>query len=133
MVVAAVVATSAVRDWSFMAVDWSWAGVDYHIDTSTTNLDKIEAGHISVATLLSNRFAPTSHVRCHPIAMPSQCVGPAPPTAVRYVGGPLRTTTVVSGCADVCRRRLSRRTYAPTERDFGIVAGDGSLPTLCTY
>jgi hypothetical protein len=76
MVAAAVVATSAVRDWSFMAekivfhyiddldgspldvedlhtVDWSWAGVDYHIDTSTTNLDKIEAGHISVATLLS--------------------------------------------------------------------------------
>jgi hypothetical protein len=34
-------------------VEWSWAGVDYGFDTSTSNLDKIGAGHISVATLLA--------------------------------------------------------------------------------
>jgi hypothetical protein len=35
------------------AVEWSWAGVNYHFDTSTANLDLIEAGSISVATLLA--------------------------------------------------------------------------------
>lgn len=34
------------------AVDWSWAGVNYHFDTSTTNLELIEAGRISVGVLL---------------------------------------------------------------------------------
>jgi hypothetical protein len=35
------------------AVEWSWKGVDYHFDTSTDNYIEIEAGHISVATLLA--------------------------------------------------------------------------------
>lgn len=34
-------------------IEWSWLGVDYVIDTSTSNLEKIEAGKVSVATLLS--------------------------------------------------------------------------------
>jgi hypothetical protein len=34
-------------------IEWSWLGVDYVIDTSTTNLEKIEAGKVSLATLLA--------------------------------------------------------------------------------
>lgn len=34
-------------------VEWAWLGVDYVIDTGTTNLERIEAGEVSVATLLS--------------------------------------------------------------------------------
>lgn len=33
-------------------VAWSWWGVDYEFETSTTNLDRIESGQVSVATLL---------------------------------------------------------------------------------
>ncbi|MCK0515919.1 histone-like nucleoid-structuring protein Lsr2 [Williamsia sp. DF01-3] len=32
---------------------WSWLGVDYHLDTSTANLEKIEAGQVSLATVLA--------------------------------------------------------------------------------
>jgi hypothetical protein len=34
-------------------IEWSWLGVDYVIDTSTTNLEKMEAGKVSLATLLT--------------------------------------------------------------------------------
>ncbi|MCK0515694.1 histone-like nucleoid-structuring protein Lsr2 [Williamsia sp. DF01-3] len=42
-------------------VEWSWAGVNYHFDTSTINLEKIEAGHISVATLLTKSVRTDKH------------------------------------------------------------------------
>ena len=34
-------------------IEWSWLGVDYVIDTSATNLEKIENGRVPVSTLLS--------------------------------------------------------------------------------
>lgn len=34
-------------------VAWSWLGVDYELDTSTANLDRIENGRLTVATLLA--------------------------------------------------------------------------------
>ena len=34
-------------------IEWSWLGVDYVIDTSATNLEKIENGKIPVSTLLT--------------------------------------------------------------------------------
>ncbi|MCK0517437.1 Lsr2 family protein [Williamsia sp. DF01-3] len=34
-------------------IEWSWRGVDYVFDTSTTNLEKIENGKMAVTTLLS--------------------------------------------------------------------------------
>ena len=34
-------------------ITWSWRGVDYVIDISTSNLETIEAGNVSLATLLS--------------------------------------------------------------------------------
>lgn len=33
-------------------VQWSWAGVDYSIDLSTQSLERVEAGKVSIATLL---------------------------------------------------------------------------------
>ncbi|MGW9265565.1 histone-like nucleoid-structuring protein Lsr2 [Gordonia terrae] len=33
-------------------VSWSWLGVDYELDVSSTNLDKIEQGKVTVAKLL---------------------------------------------------------------------------------
>lgn len=35
-------------------VEWSWRGVDYVIDTSATNLDKIENGKIPFTRVLTN-------------------------------------------------------------------------------
>ncbi|PYE13554.1 Lsr2 protein [Williamsia limnetica] len=34
-------------------VSWSWLGVDYEFDTSTTNLDRIETGRVPISTLLA--------------------------------------------------------------------------------
>lgn len=34
-------------------VGWTWLGVDYEFDTSTTNLDRIESGRIPLSTLLA--------------------------------------------------------------------------------
>jgi hypothetical protein len=34
-------------------VTWSWAGVNYEFDTSATNREEIERGHVTVATLLA--------------------------------------------------------------------------------
>lgn len=36
-----------------VSVQWSWLGVEYEFDTSTTNLDRIENGRIPVSTLLA--------------------------------------------------------------------------------
>lgn len=33
-------------------VSWSWLGVDYELDVSSSNLDKIEQGKITVARLI---------------------------------------------------------------------------------
>jgi|GEM_PF-132394 len=33
-------------------IEWSWLGVDYVVDVDTTSVEKIEAGKVSVATLL---------------------------------------------------------------------------------
>ncbi|MCR5980528.1 Lsr2 family protein [Gordonia jinghuaiqii] len=33
-------------------VSWSWLGVDYEIDVSTANLEKIEQGKVTVAKLI---------------------------------------------------------------------------------
>ncbi|CAM3282514.1 LSR2-like protein [Williamsia muralis] len=35
-------------------VEWSWRGVDYVIDTSATNLDKIENGKVPFTKVLTN-------------------------------------------------------------------------------
>ena len=35
-------------------VEWSWRGVDYVIDTSATNLDKIENGKVPFAKVLKS-------------------------------------------------------------------------------
>ncbi|WHU49340.1 Lsr2 family protein [Gordonia sp. L191] len=34
-------------------VDWSWLGVDYRLDVSSENLDKIENGKVPLARLLT--------------------------------------------------------------------------------
>jgi hypothetical protein len=34
-------------------VGWTWLGVDYEFDTSTTNLDRIESGRVPLSTLLA--------------------------------------------------------------------------------
>ncbi|WP_030167382.1 MULTISPECIES: Lsr2 family protein [Actinomycetes] len=34
-------------------IEWSWRGVDYVVDTSTANLEKIENGKVPVTTLLN--------------------------------------------------------------------------------
>lgn len=34
-------------------VQWSWLGVEYEFETSTTNLDRIENGRLPVSTLLA--------------------------------------------------------------------------------
>lgn len=54
-------------------VRWSWLGVDYHLDTSTANLEKIEAGQVSLATVLakSTRIGGRVPARPHPNTTPA--------------------------------------------------------------
>ncbi|WP_033336391.1 MULTISPECIES: Lsr2 family protein [Actinomycetes] len=44
---------SALDNDDLHTIEWTWSGVDYAIDTSTANLERIEGGAVSVATLLS--------------------------------------------------------------------------------
>ena len=43
-----------IPDGEVQTVEWSWRGVDYVIDTSATNLDKIENGKIPFTRVLTN-------------------------------------------------------------------------------
>ena len=45
---------TTIADDQVQTVEWSWRGVDYVIDTSATNLDKIENGKILFTTVLTN-------------------------------------------------------------------------------
>jgi hypothetical protein len=71
-------------------IEWSWVGVDYVIDTCTANLEKIEAGEISLATLLAKstrvggrrRSTAPKHREAAVIEEP-ESVGPDDTNAVR--------------------------------------------------
>lgn len=43
----------ALNNDDIVTVQWSWLGVEYEFDTSTTNFDRIENGRIPVSTLLA--------------------------------------------------------------------------------
>ena len=45
---------SPILDDEVQTVEWSWRGVDYVIDTSATNLDKIENGKIPFTKVWNN-------------------------------------------------------------------------------
>ena len=70
-------------------VAWSWLGVDYELDTSTVNLDRIENGRVPVSTLLAKsrrvggRKRAPAHKRSAPAAPASDSAAPADTKAIR--------------------------------------------------
>ena len=100
-------------------VEWSWAGVDYHFDTSTANLDKIEAGHVSVATLLTK----SERIDKHTGDELPQTRSPRPisHTVGMCVSGQSPTTTMGWARADVSPRRLLMHISEPTELAPGVL------------
>lgn len=59
-------------------VEWSWLGVSYRLDTSTVNLARIEAGAVSVVTLLNASTRIGGRRRATATPPPPGPVGPAP-------------------------------------------------------
>lgn len=64
-------------------VEWSWRGVAYHFDTSTAHLDDIEAGRVTVATLLAKSFRTIARPR----VVHDARVGPSLSAGPRRAGG----------------------------------------------
>jgi hypothetical protein len=94
-------------------VEWSWRGVAYHFDTSTAHLDDIEAGQVSVATLLAKSFRTIARPRVvHDARVgPSLSAGRRRAVAVarrsvRCVRGRSRTSMTAWVSAGGCRKPL---------------------------
>lgn len=67
-----------------VTVQWSWLGVEYEFDTSTSNFDRIENGRIPVSTLLAKSHR-TGGRRRAPKSSPSVPAATAAPSDTKTI------------------------------------------------
>lgn len=62
-------------------VGWTWLGVDYEFDTSTTNLDRIESGRVPLSTLVARSRRVGGRKRTPGRKVPASVPAPETPAA----------------------------------------------------
>ena len=98
------------------AVTWSWAGVNYHLDISTANLERIETGYISMAMLLVKSVRSDTLCRAASSTVDVYPSG-AGPSEYRVNLGEVRRWALVNHYNGVANRgRLSRDIIAAYNR-----------------